>query len=67
MDSEERAQEELRISYNEYEKMLQNKKKRKKLDLKIKKLKIEEEDDGSSNRSSQNNESQGSSIDGKDY
>lgn len=57
MDSEERAQEELRISYNEYEKMLQNKKKRKKLDLKIKKLKIEEEDDGSSNRSSQNNES----------
>ena len=52
MDSEERAQEELRNSYNEYERMLQKKRKRKKLDLKIKQLKIEEEDDQFSKNSS---------------
>ena len=57
MDSEERAQEELRVSYNEYEKIIQNKRKKKKLDLKIKKLKIKEEDDLISNRSNQHNES----------
>lgn len=57
MDSEERAQEELRVSYKEYEKILQSKRKKKKLDLKIKKLKSKEEDDVISNKSNQYNES----------
>ena len=46
MDSEERAQEEqLRNSYDEYGKMLEQRKKKKKLDLKIKHLKIVVEED----------------------
>ena len=57
MDSEERAQEELRVSYKDYEKILQSKRKKKKLDLKIKKLKSKEEDDVISNKSNQHNES----------
>ena len=46
MDSEERAQEEqLRNSYDEYGKMLEQRKKKKKLDMKIKHLKIVVEED----------------------
>ena len=41
IDSDEKAQEEkLRNSYDEYGKMIEQKKKRKKLDLKIKQLKV---------------------------
>ena len=46
MDSEERAQEkQLRNSYDEYGKMLEQRKKKKKLDQKIKHLKIVVEED----------------------
>ena len=46
IDSDEKAQEEkLRNSYDKYGKMIEQNKKRKKLDMKIKYLKIVEEED----------------------
>ena len=46
IDSDEKAQEEkLRNSYDKYGKMIEQNKKRKKLDMKIKQLKIVEEED----------------------
>ena len=51
MDSDEKAQEEkLRNSYDEYGKMIEQKKKRKKLDVKIKQLKVVEEEDRQSKK-----------------
>ena len=46
IDSDEKAKEEkLRNSYDKYGKMIEQNKKRKKLDMKIKQLKIVEEED----------------------